>query len=267
MQNNIDIDLNGIKLNVSDSQTDGIPVIFIHPFPFNKSVWQAQLAFLKSTCRVISFDIRGFGNSTMDITKSSIALFADDLIQLMDHLKIEKAVVCGLSMGGYILLNAVERYQNRFRGIILSNTQCTADSKEKQQGRYDTIKEIETKGLEDFSMKFMEKAFSENTFQQNKDLLENTRKIIVSNSPAAVTSGLSAMAQREETCSGLKNLNIPTLVITGRDDTIIPPTQAEFLAKNIIGAQLEIIEKAGHLANLEQAAKFNDLIQNFIVRL
>lgn len=267
MHNEIDIELNGIKLNVSDSQSAGVPVIFIHPFPFNKSVWQKQLEFLKSTCRVITYDIRGFGHSTMDLTKSSIALYADDLIQLMDYLKIEEAVVCGLSMGGYILLNAVERYPNRFRAIILSNTQCQADSKEQQLARYDTIKEIEIKGLEDFSLKFMGKAFSENTFQQNKDLVENTRKIILSNSPAAITSGLSAMAQRNETCEGLNNLNIPTLVITGRDDTIIQPTQSEFLSKNITDAQIEIIEKAGHLANLEQPAKFNDLIQNFINQL
>jgi len=267
MSNEQKIEVNGITLNVIDSRTPGAPVIFIHPFPFNLSVWKAQFERLTTTNRVITFDIRGFGGSTMDNKKSSIGLYADDLVQMMDHLNLDQAVVCGLSMGGYILLDAVERYPSRFKALILCDTQCVGDSKEQQQIRYESIKKIETIGLGDFSEQFIQKALSANTLEHNKHLSEQLAAIILSNSPAAVTSGMGAMAQRNETCSKLSKISVPTLVISGKEDSVIMPSQSEFLFNNIPGAQLQIIEKAGHLSNIEQPEAFNKIIQSFISKL
>ncbi|MES2679000.1 MAG: alpha/beta hydrolase [Bacteroidota bacterium] len=267
MQNDQNIDINGVNLSVQDSGTNGEPIIFIHPFPFNKSVWQEQFDFLKKTNRVITYDIRGFGNSTLDVKKSSIPLYAEDLIQLMDDLQIKKVIACGLSMGGYILLNAVERYPERFSAIILADTQCVADSKEEQQKRYDTIKTLEEKGVTDFVEGFINKAFSPRTLENNSELVDKMRQLMLSNTVSAFTSGLSAMAQREETCTGLKNLSIPALVISGKNDIVIQPTQSELLFNNIPGAKLEFIEQAGHLANVEQPQAFNKIISNFIAHL
>ena len=116
-----------------------LPILFLHGFPFDKSSWQLQLEALKETNRVLAYDIRGFGKSENGAEKPSIRLFADDLIQFMDALGIKKAIVCGLSMGGYILLNAIFRYANRFEAIVLCDTQCISDSKETKEKRTATI--------------------------------------------------------------------------------------------------------------------------------
>jgi 3-oxoadipate enol-lactonase len=128
VEKNLYVDINGITICYDDFGKGLLPIIFIHGFPFDKSSWQPQLDFLRQTHRVIAYDIRGFGNSTSGKEKESIRLFADDLIQFMDALEIDKAIVCGLSMGGYILLNAAFRYPERFEAIVLSDTQCIADS-------------------------------------------------------------------------------------------------------------------------------------------
>src|SRR5689334_21491870 len=124
--NDIQIQVNGTTVCYDDLGKGKIPILFIHGFPFDKTSWQPQMQFLKSTNRVIAYDIRGFGKSAAGNEKASIGLFADDLVQLLDALQLDKVIACGLSMGGYILLNALSRYPERFDAIILSDTQCIA---------------------------------------------------------------------------------------------------------------------------------------------
>ena len=118
--NDLFIELDTVTLSYNDFGKGDLPVIFIHGFPFNKNMWQPQMEVFKETHRVIALDLRGFGNSLSNKEELSITLFADDLILFMDAVKIRKAVICGLSMGGYIVLNAVKRYQERFSAIGLS---------------------------------------------------------------------------------------------------------------------------------------------------
>src|SRR4051812_26378965 len=119
LEKELSININGITISYTDSGNSSIPLIFIHGFPFDKSTWEPQITALKNTTRVIAYDIRGFGNSTSDNEPASIDLFANDLIAFMDALKISKAIVCGLSMGGYILMNAIGRSPERFEAVIL----------------------------------------------------------------------------------------------------------------------------------------------------
>ena len=112
--NDLLIELDTVTLSYTDFGKGEVPVIFIHGFPFNKNMWQPQMEVLKETHRVIALDLRGFGNSLSNKEDLSITLFADDLILFMDALKIRKAVLCGLSMGGYIVLNAVKDIKNGF---------------------------------------------------------------------------------------------------------------------------------------------------------
>ena len=151
--------VSGETFSYSDVGQEDIPVIFIHGFPFDKMMWQSQLDFLKTKHRVIAYDIRGFGKSTNDVTSFSMNLFADDLIAFMNTLQIEKAIICGLSMGGYIALNAVHRFAERFAGLILCDTQCIADSVEAKEKRYKTIEQIAAIGLNDFAEGFVKNVF------------------------------------------------------------------------------------------------------------
>lgn len=255
------IKTNGINISYLDSANDKEPLIFIHGFPFNKSSWQPQLESLQSEARVIAYDLRGFGQSEPGNEKASIQLYADDLIKLMDALDLKKAIVCGLSMGGYILLNAVDRYPERFKAIILSDTQCLADSDEGKEKRYATIKEIDEKGLEPFTEKFLKAAFSKHA---SPETVQKIKQVILSNSPKTIQAALAALAERKESCSHLKNIHIQTLILCGEEDELTTLPQSEFLFNNIPGAKMHAIEKAGHLSNLEQPEIFNKHLKDFI---
>lgn len=261
------IAVNGATIHFDDLGKGELPIIFIHGFPFNKSSWQPQMAFFQHTHRVIAYDIRGFGASTAGTEKASIQLFAYDLVKFMDGLNIEKAIVCGLSMGGYILLNAVQRFPDRFAALVLADTQCIADSEEARAKRQKSILDIEENGLQPFAEAFVKNVFSEKSLENKLDWVEKIQKIIVSTAVGTVTATLSALAGRAETCSLLSKIKVPTLIICGSEDKVTPVEQSEFLQKGIENSTLNIIEKAGHLSNLEQPAEFNKRLLAFISRL
>jgi len=262
----ININLKGVTICCDDFGTGDVPVIFIHGFPFDKSSWQPQMEFLKHTHRVLAYDIRGFGKSTAGEENLSISLFADDLVELMDVLQIDKAVACGLSMGGYILLNAVNRYPERFEAIVLSDTQCIADSAEGKEKRYKTIDQINAEGLTDFAEAFVKNVFCPDSLNTKKELVEKIRNIILTTSPITITGTLKALAQRPEMCSTLNEILIPVLVLCGEEDTVTPLAQAEFLNRNIANSEFGTIDNAGHLSNLEQPDEFNRCLTPFITK-
>jgi 3-oxoadipate enol-lactonase len=264
MGKDIDIQANGATICYDDYGKGVIPLIFIHGFPFNKSMWQPQIDFFKSSHRVIVYDIRGFGKSGISKEKASIAVFAEDLIRLMDALEIKKAVVCGLSMGGYVLLNAVNRYQKRFEAIVLCDTQCVADSPQIKTKRKETIRDIELNGLNDFAMGFLKNIFCKESLSSKKELIEEIKNIILSTSPETIVKTLTALADRWDMCTSLNEISVPTLILCGKEDTLTPPEQSEFLFKNILNSKLHIIDGAGHLSNLEQAGEFNKHLNSFL---
>lgn len=262
--NDLTINVNGVTLCYDDFGEGTMPIIFIHGFPLNKSSWQPQMEFLKKNHRVIAYDIRGFGNSTVGKEKQSISLFADDLVKLMDALEIKKAIVCGLSMGGYILLNALNRYPEKFEVIILSDTQCIADTPVGKEKRYKTIQQINEDGLNNFVEAFLKNIFCEESLTDKKEVVEKIQNIILSTQPEIITGTLNALAQREEMCSSLDKISVPTLIICGKEDKVTPLAQSDFMLSKIKNSILHTIEKAGHLSNLEQPNEFIKQVENFI---
>jgi 3-oxoadipate enol-lactonase len=263
----LNISIDGLTICYDDLGTGDLPIIFIHGFPFDKSSWLPQMEFLKNNHRVIAFDLRGFGKSTARESEESISLFADDLIKFMDELEISKAIVCGLSMGGYILLNAVSRYPERFEAIILSDTQCNADSSKGNDKRNMAIEEIKLNGLANFAVGTVSSVFCSDTLKNRKDFVESIRNLILSSSPLEICKTLRALARREDVCEILNKLYLPTLIICGKEDVVTPPDQSIFLYCNIVKSRLHFIENAGHMSNLEQPDQFNQLISNFISAL
>lgn len=261
---NLTIPVNNFELYYDDIGEGNVPIIFLHGFPFDKSMWQGQLDFLKSSYRVIACDIRGFGKSTDEESHLSIDLFAEDLIAFMDELEIEKAIICGLSMGGYITLNAHQRFSDRFEALILADTQCIADTPEVKEKRYDAISEIEVNGVANFNEGFIKKVFHKDSFTNKKELVEELRSVVFSNPEHIIQRGLAAIAERSETCSTLDKITIPTLIICGKEDSVTPLAQSEAMKKAISGATLKVIENAGHVSNLEQADEFNKHLSDFL---
>lgn len=263
----LSIEVNNFNLSYDDVGEGRIPIIFLHGFPFDKTMWKEQIQFLETSYRLIACDIRGFGKSTDEETPLSVSLFADDLIEFMNALSIDKAVVCGLSMGGFVTLNAVKRFPERFEALILADTQCIADSPEVKQKRLDTIVEIENEGTANFNEGFIKKVFHEDSLNNKKELVEDLRKVVFANSDRIIMQGLLALAVRTETCSTLTNIDIPTLVICGREDAVTPLKQSEYLKSHISNSKLDIIENAGHVSNLEQPRAFNESLKEFLMNL
>lgn len=263
----INIKIDDITINYNDLGEGKLPIIFIHGFPFDKSSWQPQLDYLQQYDRIITYDLRGYGKSTLNQEKISITLLADDLIKFMDALQIQKAIVCGLSMGGYILLNALNRYPKRFAAIILSDTQCIADTPEAKEKRYKNIELLESGGLSEFTENMIKNLFYTESFTTKKETVASLKKVMLSTSADVIAETLRALANREEMCYTLENIIIPTLIITGREDKAVPPQQSTFMHQQIPRSILNIIDKAGHLPNLEKPEEFNRLVKDFALSM
>jgi 3-oxoadipate enol-lactonase len=263
----ISINANGITMCFDDFGKGQTPIIFIHGFPFDKSSWAPQMAFMRKTQRVIAYDIRGFGATTLGTAKPSMRTYADDLVKFMDNMGIPKAIVCGLSMGGYILFNAVQRYPERFKALILCDTQTIADTEEAKKKRQQTIELIKTDGLATFTEGVVKNVFCAESRIHKTEAIAKTKDIILSTPKETIIAGLTALAERPDMTASLKGIKIPTLIICGKEDSMTPTNQAEALHIAIKNSVLQIIEKAGHLSSLEQPDVFNRHLAGFVATL
>jgi len=262
---NIEMTVNNHTVSYTDEGPDNAHVIIlIHGFPFNKSMWNKQVDMLIENYRVIAYDVRGHGNSTAGTDNFSIELFVDDLLGLMDALKIDRAMLCGLSMGGYIALNAIENFPKRFGALILCDTNCIADTPEAREKRMKTIESIQEKGLEQYANESLKNLFAPESFVTNKEKIEVVKEMIMETSVQSLSGTLYALSRRKETCTNLANIRIPVLILVGKEDKITPPDAARQMQKSIKGSILKIIEHAGHLSNIENSYDFNGQLIKFI---
>src|SRR6478735_4801063 len=207
-----DILIDGINVSyIDEGELENTVVIFIHGFPFNKWTWESQINALKEKYRVIAYDVRGHGKSIADTSEVSISQLADDLFLFMDALAIESAIICGLSMGGYIALNAVLAQPARIMALILCDTQCGADSDPVKKRRMDTIAVIQKKGLALYATDSIQKLFSGNSLVQMKAEVSLIKRMILQTPIPTIVNTLKALADRKETCSELSRINIPVM--------------------------------------------------------
>lgn len=262
---NIKLTINNLAVSYDDEGPNDAPVIiFIHGFPFNKSMWKEQIEALKESYRTIAYDVRGHGNTETGEDEFSIDLFAGDLVSLMDILKIDKAIICGLSMGGYIALNAVEKYPERIDALILSNTQCIADTAEGKEKRMKTIQSIKENGVEKYADESLKNFFIPSSFSVKQKIVEEVKHMIVNTPQQTLYNTLQALANRKETCTHLENIKIPVLVIVGKEDIITPPAMAMQMHKSIKKSSMFILDHAGHLSNIENQNEFNSQLRLFL---
>ena len=261
---NIEVKVNNFITSYNDEGPDKAPIIiFIHGFPLNKSMWNQQSDALKDSYRVITYDIRGHGNSEGSITKFSIDLFADDLVSLMNELKLDTVILCGLSMGGYIALNAAARYPERFDALILSDTQCIADSPEAIEKRKTAIQNINEKGVEKYADESIKNLFAPVSFTARQKEVAAVRQMIMNTTPQSICNTLLALAERKATCDSLSEINFPVLILVGKEDKITPPEAALMMHKKNRNSKMYVLENAGHLANIENNYEFNTQLREF----
>jgi 3-oxoadipate enol-lactonase len=241
------------------------PMVLIHGFPFSSEMWKLQMqAMQDQNMRIITYDLRGHGQSEIGDGQYSIELYVDDLIALLDNLRITKTILSGFSMGGYIALRAIERNPERFNALVLCDTMSAADSNEAKIRRANSIKQIKKDGVGQFAEGFLKAVFAPETFDSKPDIIDEIRRIILSNSPIGICGALLAMAGRTDTTEALSKISVPTLILVGEQDAVTPPTAAKILHEKIPNSKLHVIEHAGHMSNLENPIKFNEHLTRFL---
>lgn len=259
------IQANGIHVSYLDEgSSTGVPLVFIHGFPFNKEMWEKQVSALKETHRCIAYDVRGHGDSEPGEAQFSIPQFADDLFSFMDILKIEKAILVGLSMGGYIALQAIQKQPERISGLILCDTQCAADSDEAREKRKKAIAFIQKNGLTVYAEESLKNLFAPASLINKSDEVSFIQNTILKNPAKNICFTLQALADRKETCSYLPQIKVPVCIVVGSEDKVTTPEVARNMHALIHGSTLYCIEGAGHLSNLENPQQFNEHIKTFL---
>lgn len=266
--NNLKLTINDLMVCYNDTGPEETPVIvFIHGFPLNKSMWDKQADYFEKNYRVITYDIRGHGGSDAGSEIFLIELFVNDLFNLMDKLELDKVSLCGLSMGGYIALNAVEKHPHRFKALILCDTQCTDDTPEAKERRMKTIENIKESGPAPFAEENLKILFAAESFYTKKREIAAVKKMIRDTNQQSLCNTLHALAERKETCSKLQDINIPVLIMVGTEDKITPPAAARLMHEKIPDSVLTMIEHAGHLSNMENCIEFNLQLEMFLLPL
>jgi len=173
-------------------------------------------------------------------------------------------MLCGLSMGGYIALNAVENYPDRFDALILSDTTCLADTPEAKEKRLKTIESIKKNGVEKFADESIKNLFARESFSTKKKEIAAVREMIVHTTEESLYKTLRAFYERKETCSKLSDIYVPVLIMVGEEDKITPLAAAQLMQEKIKDSLLSIIEHAGHLTNIENLLEFNNKLEEFV---
>ncbi len=252
---------------VDEGESDAQPIVLIHGFPFSHEMWNPQIEVFAKQFRVIAYDLRGHGKSGVGDGQYVLEFFVDDLIGLLDRLKIGKAVLCGLSMGGYIALRAVERNPERVSGLILADTQAKADSNEAKLKRAAAVRSVKANGVNAYADSFVKSVFTPQSLGSKSEAVENIRRIIQSNSSLGICGALLALVSRTDTTETLAEINIPTLILVGEHDTLTPPTASQEMHNRIPSSEIHLIPGAAHLSNLENTYEFNKQVLSFLDRL
>lgn len=256
---------NGLSVNTfGDPEKQSI--VFIHGFPYDHSMWQFQIEALKDEYYCVAYDVRGLGESYVGDGQYTLEFLVDDLFAIIKELKLHKPVICGLSMGGYIALRAIERDQNIFSAAILCDTKSEADDNAGKLKRTENINMINTEGLKKFTDQFVTNTFAEETPHEQDILFLSFLHKAQKHNPTGVKGCIIAIMSRTDTTPFLHKINIPTLVIVGSFDKLTPPPVMRALADKIPGSELGVIPRAGHMSPLENPDAVNDLIKGFLKR-
>lgn len=282
------IDVNGRSFGYDDTGGRGIPLVLVHGFPLDRSIWSAQVRGLAEVARVIAPDLRGFGESgTSSASGASVSSsasgasahaagataattmddYASDIAGLLDALDIPKAVVGGVSMGGYVAMAFQRKHADRLRGLVLVDTRAGPDSAEARKSRDDAAALVRSKGSAAVAAQMIAKMLTPATAAADERMLRALTDLMGAQPVEGVVAALAAIRDRPDSTASNAKISVPTLVVCGAEDTLIPPKESEALRDGIPKARLALIAGAAHLPNLEKPDAFNGVVREFLTGL
>jgi pimeloyl-ACP methyl ester carboxylesterase len=245
----------------------GTPVVLLHAFPLDSRMWLPQVEALAGY-EVIVPDLRGFGAGVALAGEvSDMDLLADDIAMLLDERKLERVVLCGLSMGGYVALAFARRHMDRLGGLVLCDTRAGADSDDARAARMAMVERVLAEGVEFLPEAMVPRLLGETTRNERPELVQLVTQTILDQHPRGIAAAQRGMAARPDSTGVLSRITLPTLVITGLQDAFIGPEESREMAASIRDSRLVQVPDAGHLVNLEKADMVNEALLDFLAPL
>ena len=263
-----------------DDAGRGPAVILLHGYPFDRSMWREQIEFLSANgFRVVAPDLHGFGESVSQtsvcepseiehrlksVPLTTMSDMARDVAVLMDELKIDRAAICGLSMGGYVAFEFVHLFATRARALILAGTRAPADNDQERQARLQQAEQMLAKGMSGIAEASLPKLLAPRTLAEKSEVVARLSEMILRADPQGAAAAQRGMAARRDYSGDLSTIKVPTLIVVGRQDPIRPVVDSEFMQRVIRDSRLEILEDAAHMTNIEQPSVFNQTLLEFL---
>ncbi|MER7127441.1 alpha/beta fold hydrolase [Streptosporangium saharense] len=241
----------------------GLPVVLLHAFPLSSAMWLTQREGLSSSCEVLTPDLRGFGRTPLGDREPSVDVMADDVARLLDHRKIDRAVIVGQSMGGYVTMAMCRRHPDRLLGVVLADTRAGADTEAARANRERVATTVLAEGSSFLAGEIMSAMVGRTTARSRAMVFGRVRALIESAPPGAVAWAQRAMAGRPDSFDTLRGLTVPALVVVGEEDEVTPVADARAMTEALPDGRLAVIERAGHLSALEQPEAFNAAVAAF----
>lgn len=242
----------------------GPPVVLLHPFPAHHNLWLPAAEALTSRYRVILPDLRGHGESGVGEGPATMSKHATDLSRILDHAQVGRTAFAGVSIGGYVLFEFWRRYRTRVAALILCNTKAQPDAAEGRAARLQAAADVLERGTEPFIESMLPKLMGKTTHATRPDLVDGARQMMLKMSPEDIAMVQRGMAERPDSLPTLKTIAVPTLLVTGDEDTLTGAPEAELMRQNIAGSQIKVIARAGHYSVWEQPHKAGKLVRQFL---
>jgi len=242
----------------------GKPLVLLHGYPFNRSLWNEQIAALSNSYRVIAPDLRGFGETEASEGPATMNRMAQDVAQLLDQLEIPRAAVGGLSMGGYVALAFYKLFPSRVRALVLADTRAQADTEEAKQTRAQQAEKALSEGMAGIADAMLPKLLTPETVSKRPEIVKRIRDMMLKTKPEGAAAALMGMAERDDQTELLSTVSAPTLIVVGAEDAITPVADSEKMHHAIAGSRLVVVESAGHVSNVERTEPFNQALTDFL---
>jgi 3-oxoadipate enol-lactonase len=257
----MEIRISGRRLAYDVYGGAGLTCVLLHAFPFDRRQLAAVGTRLGARARILVPDLRGFGESELD-GPYQIADLADDVAELLDAMEVERAVVGGISMGGYVSLAFAARHARRLLGLVLADTRAGPDSPEARAARDQAMDLVRSSGVPAYVESMLPKLLGPSAPEETRDQVRS----LGAQRAEAVLAGLAALRDRPDRRDELGRITCPTLILVGTDDVVTPPSEATAMTAAISRAVLVEIPGAGHLANLEAPLPFAQALAGFLGR-